>query len=408
MFRRFFLIAAGAVLFPVLASAQVPRRPADSASSPLTPPALEDATQTPVSDAQFDVFQRRLTRALERGNMAEALDVAQQQYQSFPNEMKASADLGHVMFKTGRYSDAEPHLRRALTQQSTVYSGDSLSLVGEINLELGQIELDAGRPKAAIPFLERAIDGQPKIGLPRLLLAIALFRIGDMQRAERENANAFQIDSEGARALNYALLARNQRVAGAADEAATTVESGLVRFPNALDLRFELALARRAQNRSADALYELLYAKTLRSPNIPSAANFDNEIRALRQEANVPEADPELKAAVTCLDALDADRPQEALASIQDASRLNGKRGLPMQILLARTLLATGRYSQAERVLVDLVAQNPSAVPPLAMLAELYLTQNRTLSADTILARAAQLDSTNPQVRELMARRGGR
>jgi tetratricopeptide (TPR) repeat protein len=405
-FRRFFLLAAGSALLPGLVAAQVPRRSTDAASSPLTPPALEESSQTPSGDTRFGVFQRQIARAVARGDIAEAVEIAERQYSIFPDEMKASADLGLLLYRRGQISDAEPHLRRALSQQSSAYTGDTSSIIGEINLELGQIELDGGRPKGAIPLLERAIDGQPKIGLPRFLLAIALFRTGDTQRAERENASAFQIDSTGARALNFALLARNQRITGAVDDAAATVEAGLTRFPNALDLRFELALARRAQNRSAEALYELLYARALRSPNMPSTANFDNEIRALRKEANVDGSEPELKAAVTCLDALDADRPDEALAAIQVANRLNGAHSLALDLLVARAYVATGRYSNAERLLMKLAEQQPTSVPTLAMLANLYILQGRTMSADTVLARAKQLDSTNPEVRELIERRG--
>jgi tetratricopeptide (TPR) repeat protein len=406
--RRLLIIAVGVVLVPISIAAQVPRPTSDPANthSAETQSEPEASGQTSASDSRFDVFQRQIRRALERRDVSEAVAIAERQYVLFPDEMKASADLGGLYFRQGYHERSEPLLRTALTQESTEFMGDAALVISEVSLQLGQIELDANRPKAAIPLLERSIDKLAQIGLPRFLLALALFQTGDMERAERENAQAFQYDRVGARAPNYAMMARNQRLTGTPDEAAATAETGLAQFPTSLDLRFELALARRAQNRSAEALYELLYAKALRSPNMPSSMKFDDEIRALRQESNVAEAEAELKAAVTCLDALETDHPTEALASIQDAVRLNGRRSFGLQLLLAQALVATGRYTQAERLLNQLIEQQPTSVPALTMLAGLLIVEGRLNNADLVLARAARIDNSNPRVRELIARRG--
>jgi predicted Zn-dependent protease len=95
------------------------------------------------------------------------------------------------------------------------------------------------------------------------------------------------------------------------------------------------------------------------------------------------------------------------MASVQDALRLNGRRSFGLQLLLARAYVATGRYSSAERLLNQLVTQQPTSVPPLTMLAELFLSQGRLKSADLVLARAARIDNSHPRLRELLARRGG-
>jgi tetratricopeptide (TPR) repeat protein len=424
-FRRVLLLVVGGALLPLSAAAQVPR-PTSLAAEAQVPRPTNDPTGTPPSqpttaapeqtqpdssqgsssDTRFDVFQRQIRRALERKDIAEAVAIAERQYVYFPDEMKASADLGGLYFRQGYHEKAEPILRTALNQQSVAFSGDLAAILSEVSFQLGQIELDAHRPKAAIPFLERSIDRLATVGLPRFLLAIALYQTGDTERAERVNAQAFDLDRIGARALNYVLYARSQRLAGTPDDAAATVEAGLAKFPNELDLRFELALARRAQNRSAEALYELLYARALRSPNLPSKMNFDDEIKALRQEANIADADAELKAAVTYLDAAETDHPDEALASIQDAVRLSTRRSYGLQLLVVQAYMATGRFTQAERLLIQLADQQPTSVPTLALLAELYLAQSRTNSADLVIARATRIDNSNPHLREVIARRG--
>jgi tetratricopeptide (TPR) repeat protein len=415
-FCRVLILAAGVALCPSLARAQVPRPPDPAAVPQSVEPAVEAvrprqvsserSEQEPVRDNRFEVFQRQLAQALARRDNAEALAIAERQYVLFPEEMKASADLGRLYFTQGQHEKAEPLLRAALSQQSAVFAGDTASVRGEVSLQLGQITLDSGRPKEAIGFLERSIDGQPMLGLPRFLLAIALLRTGNEERAERENALAFQIDSEGARAPNYALLARTQRAAGSVDEAAGVVEAGLRRFPSALDLRLELALTRRAQNRPAEALYELLYARALRSPNVPSNADFDGQIRALRREANVAEADPELKAVVTYLDAAESDNAETALAAVQDAVRLNGRRSFPLLLLLAQAYMASGRYSQAEQLLGQLVSRQPASLPALTLLADLYVAQGRFAGADQVIGRALRVDGSNPRLRAVIARRG--
>jgi Flp pilus assembly protein TadD len=414
-FRRILILAVGAALSTASVRAQVPRPPdpavpqsvqpaADSVQPPQS--SEDDPGQTPTRDSRFELFQRQLAQALGRRDTAEAMTIAERQYVIYPDEMKASADLGGLYFTQGQYNKAEPLLRAALSQQNAYYTGDTAAVIGDVCLQLGQIALDRGKALEAVPLLERSIDGHPMLGLPRFLLAIALFRAGNEERAERENTSAFQIDRVGARAMNYAILARSQRVAGTVDEAAATVEAGIVRFPLDLDLRLELALTRRAQDRPADALYELLYAKALRSPNLPSTADFDGQIRALRREANLPEAHAELKAVVTYLDAIEGDHPTEALAAIQDAVRLNGRDNFSLRLLLAEGYIATGRYSRAEMVLNQLVVRQPVSLPALTILAELFLAQGRLASADQVIARATRIDPSNPRLREVVARRG--
>ena len=89
------------------------------------------------------------------------------------------------------------------------------------------------------------------------MLAWAFSKAGDNDRSYREITAAFDVDSASARPPDYVLLSRALRASGNAAGAGDALAAACKQFPFDADLRYELAVTRRAQKRPADAVYEL-------------------------------------------------------------------------------------------------------------------------------------------------------
>jgi tetratricopeptide (TPR) repeat protein len=158
-----------------------------------------------------------------------------------------------------------------------------------------------------------------------------------------------------------------------------------------------VAVQRRAHTRPPEAVYELLYFNMLLKPGAPQTAAVAKQLEELRAqaEATAPEPPPELEAIFSYLDDAATDQHEAALATIRDLAQTSGQSSFVPRLLLARSCVATSRLAEAEKVYTSLVAEDPSSVPALVGLAELYFMENREESANRTLARALQLDPAN-------------
>lgn len=375
-----------------------------SASAPPRPRRAAD----PERKARFERTQRDLAAALKRNDLQAAISVAERQHEEFPDEMKASADLGLLYARQGRTVDAEKLLARAASQASALWKGDAQQTFASVQTELGQISLDGGRPKEAVAAFERAIDLDPVAPRPRFLLAAAYVAIGDADRGARENAVAFELDPTAAvaRPVNHLLAARALVRAEKLDEAERALAALTERFPAEPGLRLERARVLRRQGRLASALFELLYERLLERSGSPLAADVRKEIVEVRKAAPESEDDA-LLAMDEALGELDSDREEEALRPLREVSRLTQGRHVAVEVLLAETFAANGHFAEAERLLNRTLAAKPACLPALTALASIYLDQDRRAAAGELLERGRRVDGSNARLVELLGRLGG-
>jgi tetratricopeptide (TPR) repeat protein len=407
MFLAGCLLAAATVWHPApAAGSQIPTphtadptRPAPRPVSPAQPP-IQIAPQ----DDSFASLQRRLAEAMQKNDLAGAVTIAERQHRLFPNEMKATADLGDVYLARGDADRAEPLLRAAITQPSKLYTSNVAPVLGGIYANLGQISLAKGHAQDAIGQLQRAVDYAPTAARPRFLLASAFAIAGEADRSTREIRAAFDIDSTAARPGDYVLLARSLRRSGNLTAANDAVEAAVKRFPLDIDIRVERAELLRARKRSGEALCDLLYAQMLAPANDPRLAPVADAITQLRNEAEAASADdpdPELVSLLSYLDDASTGQYDEALPTIADVVAADPQSPVT-RLLLGRAYLETGRMAEAERVLTELVDQDPSNVPALAELARLYFAEGRSGAASRTVARARSVAPDNPRLREII------
>ncbi len=317
--------------------------------------------------------------------------------------MKATADLGDAYLTRGDAERAEPLLRAAITQPSRLYTNNVAPVLGMIYANLGQIALARGQAKDAITHLQRAVDYAPTAARARFMLASAFSVMGDADRSLREIRAAFDIDRAAALPDDYLLLARSLNRSGNVTAAIDTMESAVKRYPFDLDMRTEHAAMLRAGRQSTMALCELLYAQMLIHPGDPHAPAIADGIARIRAEldAATPEPPPDLEMLFSFLDDASTGQYDEALPTIQEVVGVNPSAFVP-RLLLGHTYAATGRLGAAEALLTRLVVEDPSSVPALAELANLYFTQQRADSARRIIDQALKLDPENPRLREVV------
>lgn len=380
-----------------VASAQVPT-PRPSAIEPRSPARAAAAT-VPVDS--FASLQRQLADARSRGDLARATTIAERQHALFPNEMKATADLGDVCLARGDVARAEPLLRAAMKQPTRHYTGRVAPVVATIYANLGRIALDGGRPKDAIPSLQLAADYSSGEGRARFVLASALAAVGEIERGTRELRAAFYADGSAALPGDYLLLARLHERAGDRISAARAFDAALARYPLDVDIRLERAALMRGRGRSADALFDLVYARMLAHAGDSRLPTIAARIAELRDAGGSPRPDPRLGATFAYLDDAANGRLDDALRSIRDVVTAGPEAFVP-RLMLARACADTGRMTEAERTLAQLIVEDVSSVPALAEMAALMYAQGRVDAARSIVERARGLDAENVRLREVL------
>jgi tetratricopeptide (TPR) repeat protein len=201
----------GAVLLPVLVVAvtmawpeSLPREAAAVAARPQTEAAFE-VPSTPAGRAPAEValtpvtkedFARAGASAYAQGNLAVALSAFETAVDQFPDDPDARNNLGQILVRFGRASEARPHLEAAASAvpdkwvfrfnlaRAKGLVGDWAGAVADYGLaaqlfpddhvtlyNLGRAQQKLGEHAAAAASLERAIELEP--GDPSFLLTLA-------------------------------------------------------------------------------------------------------------------------------------------------------------------------------------------------------------------------------------------
>ncbi len=163
---------------------------------------------------------------------AAALPYLEEASRLAPSKSKFLTSLGVAYLKTGRMSEAEATLRRAIA-----LSPDDPS----IRNNLGIVLVQSGRFEEAIDELNALLEKHPGFDAARNNLAIALAESGDLARAEREVRQAVSNtpDYLDAHLTLAAILDRGERL----DEEYDVLLSAFALAPERVDIRNRLAMS---------------------------------------------------------------------------------------------------------------------------------------------------------------------
>jgi tetratricopeptide (TPR) repeat protein len=341
-------------------------------------PAVAGATlvvplgRPPASEGQEAAVPRELApaiRALEKGDGPEGLRLAREFVKANPRSAPGLDVLGTALIVTGQFAEAEV----ALTQAVRLEPGRASALV-----RLGQIALEMRAPKKAEAWLRQALKVSKDLPAAHRLLALALFRQGQVDQALAEAQEALRLSGGKDIEAKYAIAAMYHEL-GRPAEAEPVLAEVLAARPDAPPQALLLQGLVKLELRKIDEAEALLEAIGDRDPGSEWARLGLAVIERLR--GNVPQARAELER-------LARDRPDWA----------------PAQLELGRTLLAEGKIEAALRAFDR--AEQTSAHPSLARIrtAAVLLAMGQVDHAIARAKIALGSSQTAPFARALLAR----
>lgn len=187
------------------------------------------------TDAQADRLAEQARAALQRGDAAAALSLAERAVEMAPRDAGYRMLLADLYLKNGRFRSAETSysdvadidvgnvragLSIALSQIAQGRNGDAIATLEEIQdrapaADVGLAFALAGEPQRAIALLEPAARAQGADGRTRQNLALAYAFAGDWQRARTVASQDVSPAELGARLQHWATLARPSSQNGA-------------------------------------------------------------------------------------------------------------------------------------------------------------------------------------------------
>jgi Flp pilus assembly protein TadD len=171
--------------------------------------------------------------------------------ESDPTDADARADLGRLFFGRGMFSDAAEYLRQALSVAGS--RADIWTLLGECYTKAGQYPAAVDAFKQATRL--EAADPRPHRALAQVFQLLGRF---DESRAAKEVAGVLEGGqgelkdaSQGARYVKYLLSI------GKTEDAETSLNEMLDRWPDSLDLKVILGRVLLKRNQNKDAVLVL-------------------------------------------------------------------------------------------------------------------------------------------------------
>ena len=307
-------------------------------------------------DAALTTYFRGLV-AYRRGQLDEAATLMQPLVGAFPETPQFRALLGAIHLARGNLGQAEVEFRMVLAQSPRDPAAVKL---------LAETHLRQQRPEAALEALRTVQDAvveDPQIGL---LSGVASLLAGDAEQGLLYLEQAASLDPTNE--LLKLQLARAYLAAGRDEDASALLQSALEGGPAALEARLlqlfaEMRLARPDAGR--DVAEELL-------------ADFPEEPQALLGAAMYFQLRGET---------------QRARELFERAARLETGGGLA-RLFLAAALVQEGRAPDAERLLREIITEQPDEPRALMALAELLVSRGAVDEAAGLLRRAAEASAS--------------
>ncbi len=202
----------------------------------------------------------------------EAVKCYEEAVRILPYFAPAHAELGGMLFKLGRFKEAETHLRTALT-----YLPD----LAEAHSSLGQVLAQEGRIPEALAAFERTVQLKPDLADGHYNYAVQLSALGRTADAMAHYREAVRLDRTHALArLNLGILLAQ---GGQSEEALSQLREAVRLRPDLAETHANLGLALAVAGRPAEALGCYEQALRLRPDYALAHYNLGNALVQLQR-----------------------------------------------------------------------------------------------------------------------------
>lgn len=321
---------------------------------------------------------------LMTGRIAEGAPLLEQVVALAPDHGAALENLGLARLLLGEYEPAERFLRRAARLPGAPAT---------VSMRLGLALLRLDRPQEALAELARAAARDPRSADIQLNLGQAHARLGDRAAARTAFERALALAPQHADALfNIGVLCLDEDDLSAAQ---AWFQKALAAVPDHFEAHINLGIVQRRQGRVDDALATLGRALQLAPGSAVALDNYAQALAAAGRHGEARElflaalaAEPQRLSAreglaTTCF-ALN--RYGEALPHLREILRTEpGNRGA--QQALANALFQCGELDEAHALAERSSVDDPDAVMPYSLLAQIHIVRGRPEEGVAVLQR---------------------
>lgn len=360
----------------------------------------------------------------ERGDLVRTLDNYRRGLALAPDDMAAEESYARALMEAHKYREAIVPLEKIKTRapsncsirqaliQSYLKAGLNAQGSEEIQdfidrrkcspneqLDLAKLLVENGQPDAARWVLERVVQIAPDLADARAGLGIVFMQMGRYQDAREQLQRAVQLSPDSAEcAMRYAEVLLLSKEYPAALKFLNSVRDRFGKLP---EYRYKLGLAYYGLSAYPSAI-EDLRALVRDYPNLDRAQYYLGH--SYSASGDLKKAEIHYRKALT-LNPRDAsyyaalghalrdEKTDEAVKYLEKALQLDPSDTLSKKDL-AICYERKARYRDAERLLTQVVRDQPALVWPHYMLAQVYYRQGKKEQGDREAALAAKLDST--------------
>ena len=343
------------------------------------------------AQADNSALAQKAVEAERSGDFKTAIAAFEQLIRNGADSPELRSNLGIAYYQTGAFDKALREFHSVLEREPESVSGNFFTGLSLLKLE---------RPKAAIPYLDKAHKLHAQDPAPALALAQAEVECNNMERAQALYLEATRIDPQNAEAwygLGIADRALAEPVAKRSLQGAT---AGTAQHTPAANARALMDASEQAITRAMQLNPNALQAHMLMGESFRIAERYDDAIREYRAAT---EQAPDLAAAWAGLAAAysAAANDNEALKAAKRALQLD-THDPQIDSIIAGTLLRQGDYADAEPYAKKALQEQPSLASAHLVLAKIYLSRSERSKALPELETAAK-DDTDGNVYYLLA-----
>ncbi|MHC9539683.1 MAG: tetratricopeptide repeat protein [Vulcanimicrobiota bacterium] len=334
------------------------------------------------------------------GSRQRAFELILKAHQIFPAEqaIALNASGGYAMM-----NDWEKSLQFALKvideKSPQLRKGDNITIMAAAHNNAAQAYLKMKNLDKGIEHLKKALELQPDMGGSNYLMGQALTEAGKCKESIDFFRKAFSVSPGTANPEDYSYYGYSLGKCEKRKEATEIAKSGMERYPLYPGMHFNYASMLSAENRYAEAIYELHVEILLFRGS--GRDDTDNALRFMAGLINEVRNNPK-----------NADHEEVSLLyeSIRKSSpdkvekliEISSTKPFLLNVFLAEAYTGAGNYGKAKLLYQKVLAEAPYFVPAYVELGEIYEKEKDTDNATMLYKKAVKLMPDNWKVKALL------